>query len=215
MRGCDLDTTGKVWAYRPEHHKTEHHGHQRVIYLGPQAQEIVRPFLKTDLQAYLFSPAEAEAERLAERAKSRKTPLNQGNKPGSNRRRRPGRKPADHYTVNSYRRAIANACDLAFPPPAELARRRVKGNRGSKDLRWEDPDEWRARLGKKWADVQKWREEHRWHPHQLRHNAATRLRKQDGLEAARVVLGQKSGAVAEIYAEIDLTKAEKIMAEVG
>jgi hypothetical protein len=43
--------------------------------------------------------------------------------------------------------------------------------------------EWRARLGhKKCAELTKWREEHRWHPHQLRHNAAARLRKQYGLE---------------------------------
>jgi integrase len=111
--------------------------------------------------------------------------------------------------------AIARGCDAAFPLSAELARRKVKGHRGPKDLRWETDQEWKARLGEKWADVQRWREAHRWHPHQLRHNAATRLRKQYGLEAARVVLGQKSGAVAEIYAEIDLTKAEKIMAEVG
>lgn len=55
----------------------------------------------------------------------------------------------------------------------------------------------------------------RWHPHQLRHNAATRIRKDYNLEASRVVLGQKSGAVAEIYAERDLSLAEKIMAEVG
>ena len=48
MRGCDLDTTGK---YRLRSHKTAHHGHDRVLYLGPRAQEIVRPFLKHGLAA--------------------------------------------------------------------------------------------------------------------------------------------------------------------
>lgn len=63
MRGCDVDTTGKLWAYTPASHKTEHHGRPRVIYLGPKAQEILEPWLEPDLQAYLFSPAEAEEAR--------------------------------------------------------------------------------------------------------------------------------------------------------
>ena len=54
MRGCDLDMTGQTWQYRPEHRKTEHHGKDRCIVLGPQAIEIVRPLLKHDLSACLF-----------------------------------------------------------------------------------------------------------------------------------------------------------------
>jgi integrase len=111
---------------------------------------------------------------------------------------------------------VADGCDAAFAPPLHLSRQKVQGGRSEKDRRLETIAEWRQRLGdKKWAELKKWRKEHRWHPHQLRHNAATRLRKQFGLEAARVVLGHKSNAVAEVYAEIDLAKAEKIMAEVG
>ena len=49
MRTRDIDTSGKIWEYRPESHKTEHHGKERVIFLGPRAQEIVRPFLKNNL----------------------------------------------------------------------------------------------------------------------------------------------------------------------
>jgi integrase len=67
MRGIDFDTTGELWQYRPHIHKTAHHGHQRIVYLGPKAQEIVKPFLKTDLEQYLFSPAEAEVELLGRR----------------------------------------------------------------------------------------------------------------------------------------------------
>ena len=54
-----------------------------------------------------------------------------------------------------------------------------------------------------------------WHPHQLRHNAATRLRKEYGIEAARVVLGHRSAAITEVYAEIDHAKAAEIMLRVG
>jgi integrase len=216
MRGCDLDPSATVWVYRPQRHKTQHHGHDRIIYLGPKAQEIIHPFLKSDLQAHLFSPADAEAERREKLHETRKTPLNAGNGIGTNRSRRPQKKPADHYTIDSYRRAIADACDAAFPPPGHLARQKVQGRRGEKDRRWETRAEWRQRLGaEKWSELRRWQNDHRWHPHQLRHSAATRLRKQYGLEAARVVLGQKSDGVAEIYAEVDLSKAEKIMGEVG
>ncbi len=54
-----------------------------------------------------------------------------------------------------------------------------------------------------------------WHPHQLRHNAATRLRREFGIEAARVVLAHRSVAVTEIYAERDGEQAMKIMERVG
>jgi integrase len=54
-----------------------------------------------------------------------------------------------------------------------------------------------------------------WHPNQLRHSAATTLRKKFGLDAARVILGHSSPAVTEIYAEIDGEKARKVAAEIG
>jgi integrase len=81
MRGCDLDTTGPVWLYYPGRdqgdegqHKTAHHGHSRVIAIGPKAQEILKPFLKPENpQAYLFSPQESRAEYQALRRKNRKT----------------------------------------------------------------------------------------------------------------------------------------------
>jgi integrase len=54
-----------------------------------------------------------------------------------------------------------------------------------------------------------------WHPHQLRHNAATRLRKEFGLDVARAVLGHSSAAVTEIYAELDMAKASEAMGRIG
>ena len=68
MRACDIDMSGKTWEYRPESHKTEHHGIERVIFLGPRAQTIARPFLKRDLQAHLFSPKDALADLQQRRA---------------------------------------------------------------------------------------------------------------------------------------------------
>ena len=55
----------------------------------------------------------------------------------------------------------------------------------------------------------------RWSPHQLRHTYATRIRKQYGIEASRVMLGHKHVGATEIYAERDLAVASSIAAEVG
>jgi hypothetical protein len=75
MKVQDLNTTGPVWTFTPASHKTEHHGRGRVIYLGPKAQEVLKPFLRPELIAYLFSPTEALAERQADRRRNRKTSL--------------------------------------------------------------------------------------------------------------------------------------------
>jgi integrase len=54
-----------------------------------------------------------------------------------------------------------------------------------------------------------------WHPNQLRHNAATRLRREFGLDVARAVLGHSSPVVTELYAELDGAKAAEAMERVG
>ncbi len=119
MRGADIDATGRLWLYRPQRHKTEHHGMRREIPLGPKAQEIVKPFLKPKLEAFLFSPAEAVAEWNAVRRSQRRTPLGP-----SAKRRRLHRDPTggagDRYHGNAYRYAICRACGRAFPLPDDL-----------------------------------------------------------------------------------------------
>lgn len=54
-----------------------------------------------------------------------------------------------------------------------------------------------------------------WSPNQLRHSAATEIRKKFGLEAAQVVCGHQSADVTQIYAERDLELAVKVALEVG
>ena len=73
MRTGALDTSSKVWVYAPDTHKTEHLDKQRTIHLGPQAQEVLRPWLRSDPVAHLFSPKEAMAERSAQLRRDRKT----------------------------------------------------------------------------------------------------------------------------------------------
>lgn len=54
-----------------------------------------------------------------------------------------------------------------------------------------------------------------WHPHQLRHAAATRIRAAAGLEAAQVVLGHRHAQTTEIYAEANRSAAADVMRRVG
>jgi integrase len=54
-----------------------------------------------------------------------------------------------------------------------------------------------------------------WHPHQLRHNAATSLRRDHGIELARVILGHRSAITTEIYADADREQAVAVMARIG
>jgi integrase len=54
-----------------------------------------------------------------------------------------------------------------------------------------------------------------WHPHQLRHSAATFIRREFGLDMARVVLGHRSPQITEVYAEIDIERAREVMEKLG
>jgi len=200
LRASDIDMTGRVWLYNPSHHKTEHHDIDRAIAIGPRAQEIIRPYLTMKPTAYLFSPAAAERERNEDRRKARETPLTPSARARRNRQRSHGGK-GDVFTVDVYRRAIARACERAFPLPAGLAEPK-RGATGAA------ADAMRQK-------IREHRETHHWHPHQLRHNAATALRKEYGVDAARVILGHRSAAVTETYAELDRTKAIEIMSKVG
>jgi integrase len=169
MRTCDLDTSGKVWVYTPGSHKTEHHDRERHVYLGPQAQAVLRSWLKTDLAAYLFSPREAMEQRWAEQRRNRKSKVQPSQE--CRRAQNPEKRPGDCYTTDSYRTAIAKGCDKAGVP--------------------------------------------HWHPHQLRHNAGTRLRKEFGVDIARIILGHTSPIVTEIYAELDREKALAVVGKIG
>lgn len=205
VRPCDVSiTTNGVWEYRPESHKTEHHGKERSVFIGQEGQELLRPYLNRDPDSYCFSPIESEAERNAKRRANRKSPMT----PSQSARVPKGRVLKDRFTDDTYNRAIRRACELAFGMPMEL--RDVR--RSIRKLE-EDQRESESKRLKEAASA--WRQEHCWHPNQLRHNLATELRKQFGIEGARVVLGHSSPTVTEIYAERDNSAAARIMAEVG
>src|SRR5262249_15383779 len=122
MRGCDIDMTGSVWLYHPQRHKTAHLGHERVVPIGPRAQGIIRRHLKTDIQAFLFSPRNAFAEQMERKRAGRKTPpwRPQAWTRERNRLRLARRGLGERYDVHAYALAVTRACRQAFPPPAEL-----------------------------------------------------------------------------------------------
>ncbi len=215
LRGCDIgrDERSGLLAVHLIDHKTADHVGDRTIYFGPGAEAILAPFLRDRSPAdFLFSPAEAEAERRARLHARRRTPLSCGNRPGANRVDEPRRPPGKCYSVPSYRRAIQYACERAFPPPEHL-RPRVDPESGRRETK----AEFRERLSApEKQELKRWGASHRWHPHQLRHNAATRIRREFGLEAAQLVLGHSSAAITDaVYAERDQSKLTDVISRVG
>jgi integrase len=201
LRRCDIDTSGPQWVYRPPHHKTASRGHTRSIVLGPKAQELIRNFFTPVLDEFLFSPLLAFEARRDQEPSIRNGNRGQGDKT----RKTTGRHYREKYDRWSYGLAIDRACDLAFPLPESLA---------PQDS--ESRSEWWERLT---ADernkVKAWRKAHRWHPNQLRHSFATRVRKQHGLEAAQVLLGHSRADVTQVYAERNEELAAKVAAKIG
>jgi integrase len=185
MRPCDIDMSGEVWLYRPRWHKTECKGKGRVVALGPKAQEVIRPFLTLDIQAHLFSPSRAMAEKRAAMRARRKTRVQPSQR--CRKRRNPKVRPGERYAVTSYYTAIRRACG--------------KADRLSHE---KDPS---IPVEQVVVPV--------WHPHQLRHSHATEVRRRFGLEAAQVSLGHAQANVTEVYAERDLTLAVKVAQQIG
>lgn len=205
MRGADLNTDKAVWQYRPQTHKNKRRGKKRVIFLGKRAQAVVSEFLKPDLNAYLFSPADAVAEWQAAKRLARKSKVQPSQR--DRRRRRPQRRPGERFTVSSYYRAIQRACEQAFEMPAEY--QEPCGKARTPDKLTPEAKAWRK--GKR----SEWRKAHCWHPHQLRHTAATYIEGKFGKEAAQAALGHSSLRATDIYTHARDERAARIAAEVG
>lgn len=185
-----IDRSESVWEATLEEHKTSYRGKVRTIYIGPEAQRILTPYLLRGDDDRLFQPSEALRKQRASR--ERKTPLNCGNRAGYSSRTREGksaiRQPGSAYTSKSYAKAITRACEKAFPYPKECKSDEAK---------------------------QAWRKSEWWAPNQLRHSAGTKIRKQFGLEVAAILLGHSKLETSQIYAEEDRAKAIEVAAKIG
>jgi integrase len=222
VRPLDLDMSNPAcWVYRPGsdagefgQHKTAHHDQDRLVLIGPRAQEVLRPYLGTKLDAYCFDPAEGERKRSVERRASRQTPLTPSQR---TRRPKPNRKraPAGRYAVTSYRNAIYRACDRAYPLPDRLSPRRKEDGENGKGAKKESRAEWWGRLTADEREaVRAWRREHRWHPNQLRHSRATELRGY-GLDVVKTILGHSKVETSQVYAEKDMQAAMELVSRIG
>ena len=116
MRPCDIDRgRGGTWVYRPSVHKTEHHEIERVIFLGPRAQEILKPFLDRRHPChYLFVPREGMAHFRKLQREQRKSKVQPSQQDRS--KCKPRKRPGACYTRDSYRQSIVRACQAAKVP---------------------------------------------------------------------------------------------------
>ena len=108
LRPCDIDRTGTVWIATLNEHKTSHRGKTRQVAIGPRGQAILKPYLLRSADSYCFSPAEAVEQWQRQKRLNRKTKV----QPSQQDRSKPSPKktPGEHYTTESYRRAIHRAC---------------------------------------------------------------------------------------------------------
>lgn len=108
-----IDRSGKVWEAKLKEHKTRHRGKERIILIGPKAQDVIRPYLLRADDDCLFRPCDSERKRRE--AMTRTTPTNQGNRQGYSKRTRngdaPKRQPGVKYTPDTYRQAVQQACE--------------------------------------------------------------------------------------------------------
>jgi integrase len=118
IRPCDIDRSGEVWRYVPQSHKTAYRGKERIVFLGPQAQAVLLPWLLRGPESYCFSPSEWVAKQRRDRRTREKASPSRG---------RRGRKPKvqahDYYSTRTYHRAITLACqkhDIAHWAPNQL-----------------------------------------------------------------------------------------------
>jgi len=110
MRPRDIDTTGKLWVYRPAKHKTKHHGHAREVIIGPRGQRVLRSYLLRAPDAWCFVPAEAQQQRNGAKRAARKSKV----QPSQTNRSKPdARKLRARYTAHSLRQAIGYAIEAA------------------------------------------------------------------------------------------------------
>jgi integrase len=112
LRLSDLDRSSPVWVYRPKEHKNAHRGLNRTIYLGPRCQRIISIFTTETraADAPIFSPREGNAFLKSRGAADGRRPNQRPNPRNSDRT------IGNHYTTESYRRAIHRGCSRVGVP---------------------------------------------------------------------------------------------------
>lgn len=151
LRARDIDFGGRVpdgphfpglWVYivPPEANKMHHAGRPRYVFLGPRAQQLLKPYLaRRKPEEYLFSPKESAAAWHAGRTAARTTKLWDSHADANTRKRKrdPKRKPRERYDSRGLQHAVARACRRAGVPhwsPNQLRHSRATEIRAQADL---------------------------------------------------------------------------------
>jgi integrase len=138
------------WLYIPGRdsspvgkHKTMRFERVRVIPLTRECQQILQLRIKdSSSKECVFDPRETMRELLARKSEQRQTPLNSGNRPGTNKKEHPMITPGEKYGHDTLRRACRRACKRAGIEPFTPY-----------DLRRSMATRTRATLGKEAAQV--------------------------------------------------------------
>lgn len=128
------------WLYIPGRdqtpvgkHKTTRFERVKVIPLTQECQEILSSRISNfKSKEYIFSPKEAMQEFLEKKSTNRKTPLDYGNKPGTNRKKHPMIAPSEKYDHHALRNACKRGCVRAGVElfvPYDLRRTKATGTR--------------------------------------------------------------------------------------
>ncbi|MBP3959536.1 tyrosine-type recombinase/integrase [Gemmata sp. G18] len=221
----EVDCSGDLWLYTPGRHKTAHHGKERVIPLGPKAQEVIVGFLvggklppnglaHVDLNdsgqrggrlmmADVYQKVGREGDAALLRDTARSVVLVAGCVVDP---RAPLFSPKE---AREERYRAMRTTRKSKVPPSQMNRRATSPKR--------PPTVSFNPVGyaKAVARASRRAGAPHWHPNQLRHLLATEVRKTFGLEAAQVVLGHSNAAITQVYAERDLTRALMVAQQIG
>ncbi len=221
----EVERTGEVWMYRPDRHKTAHRGKARAIPLGPRAVAGLVAFLRragSPPDGFGHIDPNDPARRDARRAMAEAY-------------QRAGR-VQDAALLRDAARRVEVVAGCVIDPhrplfsPAEAREewvRAVRAKRKSKvppsqqHRRAENPKRQPGSVYKVAAyghAVRKAAEKAgvpHWHPNQIRHTYATKVRKEYGPEATQVMLSHSRISTTEVYAERNEGLGVALAAKIG
>ena len=62
LRPMEIDCSVQPWVWTPAHHKAKWRGQDLTMFLGPQSQEVLRPFINRDVTTFCFQPRESNGK---------------------------------------------------------------------------------------------------------------------------------------------------------
>ncbi len=193
LRPGDLDRSSDVWEFNVLGHKTAHHGRKRTVYIGPEAQSVLRPYLLRAADQHCFSAAESREWWFQQAEEARVTPASCGNARGRKHDRTPSAKnsrlPRTYFDRVVMAGRSPAACKKAWPAPKEI--------RGDKEA------------------VKAWDRRTSLVAQPVAAYSRDRSAALYGLDAAQVILGHARADITQVYAEVDRQKAIDITRKIG